>query len=60
MGGGVAWQLALRHPERIDALILVDAGRFPNEKPPAKIRWRFASFNTGWDGRSCRASTTGR
>jgi pimeloyl-ACP methyl ester carboxylesterase len=41
MGGGVAWQLALRHPDRIDALILVDAGGFPNEKPPAKIPLAF-------------------
>ena len=41
MGGGVAWQLALRHPERIDALILVDAAGFPNEKPPAKIPLAF-------------------
>ncbi len=37
MGGGVAWQLAVRHPERIDALILVDAAGFPNEKPPAEV-----------------------
>jgi pimeloyl-ACP methyl ester carboxylesterase len=35
MGGGVAWQLAVRHPERIDALILVDAAGFPNDKPPS-------------------------
>jgi pimeloyl-ACP methyl ester carboxylesterase len=41
MGGGVAWQLALRHPDRIDALILVDAAGFPNEKPPAKIPLAF-------------------
>lgn len=41
LGGGVAWQLALRHPERIDALILVDAAGFPNEKPPAKIPLAF-------------------
>ena len=41
MGGGVAWQLALRHPERIDALILVDAAGFANEKPPAKIPLAF-------------------
>jgi pimeloyl-ACP methyl ester carboxylesterase len=34
MGGGVAWQLALRHPDRIDALILVDAAGFANEGPP--------------------------
>jgi pimeloyl-ACP methyl ester carboxylesterase len=37
MGGGVAWQLAVRHPERISALILVDAAGFPNDAPPGKI-----------------------
>lgn len=41
MGGGVAWQLALRHPERINALILVDAAGFPNEKPPAEVPLAF-------------------
>ena len=41
MGGAVAWQLARRHPERIGALILVDAAGFPNEKPPAKIPLAF-------------------
>ncbi len=41
MGGGVAWQLALRHPQRIDALILVDAAGFPNEKPPAAVPLAF-------------------
>jgi len=41
MGGGVAWQLAVRHPERIDALILVDAAGFPNEKPPAEVPLAF-------------------
>jgi pimeloyl-ACP methyl ester carboxylesterase len=32
MGGGVAWQLAVRHPGRVSALILVDAVGFANEK----------------------------
>ncbi|HEY4446228.1 MAG TPA: alpha/beta hydrolase [Steroidobacteraceae bacterium] len=41
MGGGVAWQLAVRHPERIDALILVDAVGFPNEKPPTEVPLAF-------------------
>ncbi len=27
MGGVMAWGLALRHPDRVDALMLVDAGR---------------------------------
>lgn len=41
LGGGVAWQLAVRHPQRIDALILVDAAGFPNEKPPAEVPLAF-------------------
>jgi pimeloyl-ACP methyl ester carboxylesterase len=41
LGGGVAWQFAARHPERIDALILVDAAGFPNERPPAEIPLAF-------------------
>jgi pimeloyl-ACP methyl ester carboxylesterase len=41
LGGAVAWQLALRHPQRIDALILVDAAGFPNEKPPAEVPLAF-------------------
>jgi pimeloyl-ACP methyl ester carboxylesterase len=41
MGGAVAWQLAVRHPDRINALILVDAGGFPNEKPPAEVPLAF-------------------
>jgi pimeloyl-ACP methyl ester carboxylesterase len=35
MGGGVAWQFALRNPERLNALVLVDAAGFPNDKPSA-------------------------
>jgi pimeloyl-ACP methyl ester carboxylesterase len=41
MGGGVAWQLAVRHPDRVDALILVDAAGFPNEKPPGEVPLAF-------------------
>ena len=33
MGGGVAWNYALAHPERVGALILVDSAGMP---PPAK------------------------
>jgi pimeloyl-ACP methyl ester carboxylesterase len=33
MGGGAAWQLAVRHPDRVAALILVDAAGFANDKP---------------------------
>jgi pimeloyl-ACP methyl ester carboxylesterase len=41
MGGGVAWQFAVRHPDRIDALILADAAGFPNEKPPTEVPLAF-------------------
>jgi len=41
MGGGVAWQLAVRHPERINALILVDAAGFANDKPPGEVPLAF-------------------
>jgi pimeloyl-ACP methyl ester carboxylesterase len=41
MGGGVAWQLAVRHPDRIWALILVDAAGFPNDKPPGEVPLAF-------------------
>lgn len=42
LGGAVAWQLAVRHPERLNALILVDAAGFPSatlsKKPPLAFR----------------------
>ena len=41
MGGGAAWQLAVRHPERVDALILVDAAGFANDKPPGEVPLAF-------------------
>jgi pimeloyl-ACP methyl ester carboxylesterase len=49
MGGSVAWQLALRHPDRINALILVDAAGFPNEQSPATLPFagRIARFRLG-------------
>jgi pimeloyl-ACP methyl ester carboxylesterase len=49
MGGSVAWQLALRHPDRINALILLDAAGFPNEQSPATLpfAYRIARFRLG-------------
>lgn len=35
MGGWIAWQYALRHPDRVERLILVDAGGYPMEPPDA-------------------------
>jgi pimeloyl-ACP methyl ester carboxylesterase len=36
MGGGVAWNYALAHPEQLDALVLVDAAGWPErgDNPP--------------------------
>jgi pimeloyl-ACP methyl ester carboxylesterase len=49
MGGSVAWQLALRHPDRINALILLNAAGFPNEQSPATLpfAYRIARFRLG-------------
>lgn len=41
MGGGVAWQTAVRYPDRLDALILADAAGWPSEtlkKPPLAFK----------------------
>ncbi len=57
MGGHVAWRTTLAHPERVRALILVDAGGFPNEnqqKPPLAFqllatpfgRWALENLET--------------
>lgn len=35
MGGGIAWNYALAHPEKLSALILVDASGAPEAKPRA-------------------------
>ena len=48
MGGGVAWQFALRHPARVRALILVDAGGFPNDKPPGEVPLAFKILQYEW------------
>jgi len=48
MGGAVSWQLAQRHPGRLDALILVDAAGFPNEKPPAEVPLAFKILRYSW------------
>jgi pimeloyl-ACP methyl ester carboxylesterase len=43
MGGWVSWNYALAHPEKLSALILVDAGGAPNSTPPSlPIGYRLA------------------
>lgn len=39
MGGGVAWRYALVHPDKVEALVLVDAAGYPREEPmPIALR----------------------
>ncbi len=48
MGGGIAWQYALAHPERLSALILVDAAGWP--MPPPKdlpLAFRILQYRIG-------------
>jgi pimeloyl-ACP methyl ester carboxylesterase len=49
MGGGAAWELAVRHPDRVNALILVDAAGFANDAPPAKqpLAFRILQYRLG-------------
>lgn len=51
LGGGVAWQLAVRHPARVSALILVDAAGWPsqtlNKNPP--LAFRLMRYKLGRD-----------
>jgi len=48
MGGGVAWHYALAHPERLSALILVDAAGWPLP-PPDKLplAFRILQYSAG-------------
>jgi pimeloyl-ACP methyl ester carboxylesterase len=59
MGGGVAWELAVRHPDRINALVLLDAAGFANEKPPAKVPLAFKILRYSW-GRTLLANIDNR
>ena len=55
MGGGVAWRFAVRHPQRLKALILVDAAAFPPENPPKEVPLAFRILQYRW-GRKLLAS----
>jgi pimeloyl-ACP methyl ester carboxylesterase len=48
MGGGIAWQVALRYPQHVKALILLDAGGWP--MPAAKnlpLAFRLLQYSWG-------------
>jgi pimeloyl-ACP methyl ester carboxylesterase len=55
MGGGVAWRLAVRHPDSLNALVLVDAAAFPPSAPPKNIPLAFKILQYSW-GRALLAS----
>jgi pimeloyl-ACP methyl ester carboxylesterase len=49
MGGGVAWLLASRHPQRVSALVLVDASGWPAPTPskPPPLAFRLLQTPAG-------------
>jgi pimeloyl-ACP methyl ester carboxylesterase len=51
LGGGVAWQLAVRHPARVSDLILVDAGGWtpPPSNKPLPLAFRIMKYKLGRD-----------
>lgn len=44
LGGAVAWRTALAHPDRVDKLILVDAGGYPSKPESMPIGFRLAQL----------------
>ena len=44
LGGGIAWQFALKHPEVVKKLILVDASGFPSKQGRLPIGFRLAQM----------------
>jgi pimeloyl-ACP methyl ester carboxylesterase len=44
LGGAVAWRTALGRPERVDKLILVDAGGYPSHAESVPIGFRLAQL----------------
>lgn len=51
LGGGVAWNLAVAHPDQVAALILVDAAGWPNPPSNAKppLAFRIMRYKLGRD-----------
>jgi pimeloyl-ACP methyl ester carboxylesterase len=48
MGGGIAWHYALKHPERLAALILVDAAGWPLPPPQQlPLAFRILKYRAG-------------
>lgn len=51
LGGAVTWQLAVRHPDRVSHLILVDAGGWvqPPSNKPLPLAFRIMQYKLGRD-----------
>jgi pimeloyl-ACP methyl ester carboxylesterase len=48
LGGAVAWQVAVRHPDILKGLILVDAAGLPSDKPAQKPPFVFQLLQYQW------------
>lgn len=44
LGGAIAWEVAVRHPARVEKLVLVDAGGYPNVPRSIPIGFRLAQM----------------
>lgn len=44
MGGGIAWQYTLAHPDRVKKLILIDAGGYPKESDQNIAGFKILSY----------------
>jgi pimeloyl-ACP methyl ester carboxylesterase len=51
LGGAVAWILAVKHPEQVSSLILVDAAGWPSppSKDPPPLAFRIMQYKVGRD-----------
>ncbi len=55
MGGGATWRYALEHPQRVSAMVLVDAvppaswqGALEGPRSDNRVRWGLVSLGRGW------------
>ncbi len=44
LGGGIAWNFTIRHPEMVTKLILIDAGGYPSEAKSVPLAFKLAQI----------------
>lgn len=44
LGGNIAWETAVQHPARVERLVLVDAGGYPNPQASLPLAFRLAQL----------------